>query len=61
MISKTQMHILRSISIAGLFMLYKPQNTFQLFLALFLFMGAMFLDYNIFFNDALHEEAGVKN
>ena len=51
MISKFQMVILRNISIVGLFMMLRPDNLFQLGLGLFLFMGAIFLDYNTFFKE----------
>ena len=51
MSNKIQMQILRVIFISGLLIIYKPQNAFQLFLGLFLYMGAMFLDYDMFFNN----------
>ncbi len=61
MINKFQMQLLRAISITGLLIIYKPKNTFQFFLGLFLYMGAMFLDYDMFFkNNTKSKDGEVK-
>lgn len=56
MISKIQMQILRDLCIMGLFILTNPDNAFQMLLGFFLFIGAMFLNYDYFAKEQQGEQ-----